>query len=169
MCYNVYTPVCSCNSSKFCYQPAGHVITGDLDIVENKTLRELLSTGPKFREPISFSWKQNLETIMNSVEDYAKRWAKEEDVEVDTSSEWVKSIASLVNRRIQSNLRTTMSTRCKSMFNIPAVVDELADIHDKYAIVPADKASNNIVFVCKAHYINCLREELCLNSTAGSR
>ena len=62
-----------------------------------------------------------------------------------------------------------MSTRCKSMFNIPAVVDELADIHDKYAIVPADKASNNIVFVCKAHYINCLREELCLNSTARSR
>ena len=98
-----YTPVCSCNSSKFCYQPVGHVITGDLDIVENKTLRELLSTGPKFREPISFSWKQNLEIIMNSVEDYAKRWAKEEDVEVDTSSEWVKSIASLVNRRIQSN------------------------------------------------------------------
>ena len=74
-------------SSKFCYQPAGHVITGDLDIVENKTLRELLLKGPKFREPKSFSWKQNLEIIMNSVGDYAKRWAKEENVEVDTLSE----------------------------------------------------------------------------------
>lgn len=25
---------------------------------------------------------------------------------------------------------------------------------------PADKVSNNIVFVCKAHYTNCILEEL---------
>ena len=36
--------------------------------------------------------------------------------------------------------------------------------HDKYVIVPADKASNNIVFVCKAHYINCLIKELGIDS-----
>jgi hypothetical protein len=28
--------------------------------------------------------------------------------------------------------------------------------HDKYVIVPADKASNNIVFVCKSYYFECL-------------
>ena len=36
----------------------------------------------------------------------------------------------------------------------------LAEIHEKFAVVPAEKASNNIVFVCKTHYINCLMEEL---------
>ena len=28
----------------------------------------------------------------------------------------------------------------------------LSSLHDKYFIVPADKASNNIVFVCKSYY-----------------
>ena len=31
----------------------------------------------------------------------------------------------------------------------------------------ADKASNNIVFVCKAHYINCIFKELGFDSTHG--
>ena len=35
---------------------------------------------------------------MDSVEDYTRRWAKEEQVEVDTLSNWVKSKASFVDR-----------------------------------------------------------------------
>ena len=30
---------------------------------------------------------------MDACEEYARRWAKKEDVEVDTLSEWIKSIA----------------------------------------------------------------------------
>ena len=41
------------------------------------------------------------------------------------------------------------------------------DRHDKYVEVPVDKASNNIVFICQTHYINCLREELGLNTSEG--
>lgn len=69
------------------------------------------------------------ELNMGSVEDYVRRWAKEEEVEVDTLSEWDKSIASFVNRRL-SILRVKMLTRSKSVF---------ADLHDKYVIhvVPA--------------------------------
>ena len=52
-----------------------------------------------------------------------------------------------------------MSRRHESVFNDPDVA-ELAEIHEKCVVVPADKASNNIVFVCKTHYINCLMEEL---------
>ena len=54
----------------------------------------------KYREPRSFTWKQNSKLILDSVEEYAQRWAKKEDVEVDTLSEWVKSVMSLVNRRV---------------------------------------------------------------------
>ena len=44
------------------------------------------------------------------------------------------------------------------------VAAELTEIHEKIIVVPADKASNNIVFVCKTHYINCLMEELGLST-----
>ena len=96
---------------------------------------------------------------MDSVEEYARRWAKKEDVEVDTLSEWVKSVLSLVNRRV-SVLSRTMSRRHELVFDDPDVAAELAEIHEKLVVVTADKASNNIVFVCKAHYTDCLMEEL---------
>ena len=51
--------VCTCTSSKYRYQPAGNIITGDPSIVENKNLREFLSKGPKYRILKLFSWKQN--------------------------------------------------------------------------------------------------------------
>ena len=82
------------------------VITGDLNIVRISKLRDILSKGPKYREPRSFTWKQNSKLILDSVEEYARRWAKKEDVEVDTLSEWVKSVMSLVNRRVSVLSRT---------------------------------------------------------------
>ena len=43
-----------------------------------------------------------------------------------------------------------MSTRTKSVFSDPDVVSELSSLHDNYVVVPTDKASNNIVLICKA-------------------
>ena len=36
---------CDCTRSKFCYEPHGHIITGDLRIVKNRKLRRQLSKG----------------------------------------------------------------------------------------------------------------------------
>ena len=42
-------------------------------------------------------------------------------------------------------------------------------LHDKYVTVPADKASNIIVFVCKSYYYECLIKELgIINNTSGN-
>ena len=68
--------LCSCSSSTYLYSPAGHVVTENLNIVENLKLRDILSKGPKYREPTTFSWKYNFKLVMDSVEDYARRWAK---------------------------------------------------------------------------------------------
>ena len=158
---------CSCKASEFCYNPAGHVITGDLNIVKISKLRDILSKGAKYREPRSFTWKQNSKLILDSVEDYARRWAKNEEVEVDTLSEWVKSIMSLVNRHV-SVLSRTMFRRHESVFNDQDVAAELVEIHEKFVVVLADKASNKIVFVCKTHYINYLMEEIGMSTMTGN-
>jgi hypothetical protein len=50
--------------------------------------------------------------------------------------------------------------RPKSVFKDQEAVKCLSSLHDRYAIVPADKASNNIVFVCKSYYFECLIKEL---------
>ena len=83
-------------------------------------LRDILS---KYREPRSFTWKQNSKLILDYVEEYARRWAKKEDVEVDTLSEWLKSVMSLVNRRV-SVLSRNISRRHESVFDDQDVAAE---------------------------------------------
>jgi hypothetical protein len=39
------------------------------------------------------------------------------------------------------------------------------NFHEKFVLVPADKVCNNIVFVCKAHYYNCILNELGIITT----
>jgi hypothetical protein len=50
-------------------------------------------TEPKYREPKSMNWKHNFKILMNSVEDYARQWAKREE-DLYTLSEWVKNVRS---------------------------------------------------------------------------
>jgi len=40
-----------CATSKFCYSPSGHVITGNCELINDKRLRSLLNKGPKYRIP----------------------------------------------------------------------------------------------------------------------
>ena len=67
---------CQCNESKFCYEPHGHVITGDLRVIENAKLRELVAKGPKYREPSRVNWKATETMFLESIDLYAKNWSK---------------------------------------------------------------------------------------------
>ena len=42
-------------------------------------------------------------------------------------------------------------------------------IHDKYVVVPADKAHNNIVFVCKTYYIQCFLSEIDVENNSSDK
>ena len=53
-----------------------------------------------------------------------------------------------------------MKSKIKCFFKDEDVLKCLTSLQQKYVIVPADKASNNVVFVCKSYYISCLLREL---------
>ena len=36
----------------------------------------------------------------------------------------------------------------------------IQEFHRKYVFVPVDKTANNIVVVCRSHYINTFKQEL---------
>ena len=42
----------------------------------------------------------------------------------------------------------------------------LSDLHNKYVFVPADKAPNNIIIICKRYYIETLIKELELDNSS---
>ena len=104
---------------------------------------------------------------MDSVEDYARRWSKDEEAELDSLSEWIKAIRRLLKRKMFMACRH-VNNKPTSVFNDHHVISNLADLHDHYEIVPADKAPNNVVFVCKTYYLSCPKKELDLDNSTSS-
>ena len=119
----------SCSSSEFLYAPCGNIVTGDFNIVRNDKLRDLLRKGQQYREPVSFSWHQKFDIIMDACKAYARRWAKKEDIELETLSEWIKSIVYVLKRRIQ-RLKHSVTTIHESIFIDPDVVAERSRLYE---------------------------------------
>ena len=154
---------CQCKEYKFCYEPHGHVITGDLRVIENAKLRELVAEGPKYREPNRVNWKATETMFLESIDLYAKNWSKREQVELKYLSEWKDQLKELVADRI-SNLKGHFKyPKCK-VLDQPDVKDTLHKLHANYVLVPADKAANNVIIVCKKYYIDTLVKELGINN-----
>jgi hypothetical protein len=86
----------------------------------------VFAKGSKYREPKSINWKHNFKMLMDSVEDYARQWAKREKEYIDTLSEWVKSVRSLIQIRIKRKLSGSMRTRSTSIFKDPNVAKHLS-------------------------------------------
>jgi hypothetical protein len=74
---------------------------------------------------------------MDSVEEYARRWTRFDGEELDTLSEWIKSIQKLLESRIHQ-LSGKMRTIYPSVFTKPEMVNELRRLHDNFVLVPAD-------------------------------
>ena len=87
---------CQCNTSKFCNEPHGHVITGNLMVIENVKLRELVAKGPKYREPNKINWKSTETVVLDSTDLYAEQWSKRKQVDLKYLSEWKDQIQKLV-------------------------------------------------------------------------
>ena len=154
---------CQCKKSKFCYEPHGHVITGDLRVIENAKLRELVAKGPKYREPNRVNWKATETMFLESIDLYAKNWSKREQVELKYLSEWKDQLKELVTDRISNLKGHFKSPKCK-VLDQPDAKDTLHKLHANYVLVPADKAANNVIVVCKKYYIDTLVKELGINN-----
>ena len=69
----------------------------------------------------------------------------------------------LVADRISDLKRHFKSPKCK-VLDQPDAKDTLHKLHANYLLVPADKAANNVIVVCKTYYTDTLVEELGINN-----
>ena len=77
-----------CHESNFCYQPAGHIITGNLKIISDSRIRSIISKGPKYRFSTHVDFKKCREAIAGALNDYCTRWCKREHVESNAPVIW---------------------------------------------------------------------------------
>ena len=157
--------VCNCVESVFKDSHHGHIITGNLDIVENETLRGILKKGPKYRLPQKINWTEDRKIIENFLDSYIDKWvAKERKLTRDQNLNkgslkvWRNSILEIVDKKIsRGKLIFKKNWSLKIEGNIKR---ELERLKDRYVITVTDKAQNNILFTCKLFYISQVKEEL---------
>ena len=71
---------CDCSTCKYCYEPAGNVDTGDLNIIKDAKLRSLIMKEPSYREQNAINWRVNKEIRRETVASYKHKWSRKEKV-----------------------------------------------------------------------------------------
>ena len=80
------------------------------------------------------------------------QWAKREMVERSVLSSWKEMVKGQIEERF-SKLKHNFKQPTGKVLQNAHVKACLSDLHSKYVSVPADKAPNNIVIICKRYYI----------------
>ena len=93
--------------------------------------------------------------VLDSIGLYAEQWSKREQVDLKYVSEWKEQIKELVVEPI-SSLKEKIRSPKQKIFNDPDVKDTLRRLPDDFVLVPADKAANSVIVVCKKYYIEIL-------------
>ena len=131
---------CNCIHSPFLYEPLGHVITGDLRIINSWSLyRKDLTLGKKR----SINWDLCRKLCFEGIAAYKKQWASREKVALSTLDEWACTVKTMVDNRITKLKGQPQKTRKRQLLRTAACVKNLEELHEKYVLVPADKAGNN--------------------------
>jgi len=107
----------------------------------------LISKGPKYRFPSTIDFHQCKEIILESLDEYIRKWCKREHAVIDALSAWKIQIIKIMDQRIkfyQSN-PSLLPKNTKLPFRFLKL--KIQNFHNKFVLVPADKASNNTVIV----------------------
>ena len=84
-------------------------------------------------------------------------------VELSVLSSWKEMVKGQIEERISKLKQNFKQPTGKVLQNLD-VKAFLSDLHNKYVFVPAVKAPNNIIIICKRYYIETLIKELGLDN-----
>ena len=126
-------------------------------------MTDLIAKGPKYKELCKVDWDKNLSLLYEAVDQYALQWAKLEMVELSVLSFWKEMVKGKIEERI-SKLKQNFKQSTGKVLQNADVKACLCDLHNNYVLVPADKAPNNIIIICKRYYIKTLIKDLGLDN-----
>ena len=143
---------CDCGEkySKYIDSRIGHVHTGQLDIIENQSLREIMQFGAKFREMGKFDKSRIYSSIEESTDKFATALAKMSKQEVRDLREFKQKFLDEIKTKLDGLKEPHNS---KKILNKADVKEYLSHVHERFVIVPVDKAALNFAIICKKYYI----------------
>ena len=124
---------CHCNeeaNEPFVDPTHGHVLTGDLRIVQNEDLRGSMSKGAKYRETPRLSCRQIERSLFQNLDNFKQKWSDKERFENELD-QWI----ALVKGRIRVKLNNMSEIhRGGSILDKREVKEELSRLKSRYII-----------------------------------
>ena len=74
--------------------------------------------------------------------------------------DWKRKILQEVNIKIISLKHRIKVHKTSLVLKPEAVIEYLNELHEKYVLVPIDKAANNIAIICKKYYVTVILKEI---------
>ena len=152
---------CDCASSPFVDKDHKHIVTGDLRIITNNKLRNLIKKGPNYREPRSINWGKCRGQIELGLDVcIEKMMSSKKDIPADSLLPWKEEIMRRVDLKISDLKKRIQPKHTSPTLKQAEVSNYLSQLHDKFVLVPIDKAANNVAIVCKKFYVQVILREI---------
>ena len=134
------------NTFKYCYQHAGHILTGDLKIIIDSRIRSIICKEPKYRFPVPIDFKSCRE-IVGALQEFCNRWCNRENVESNALNCWKLNNFKIIDGRISFYCNNLALLPPKPKFTFRHLKKGIKEFHRRFVLAPADKAANNVVVV----------------------
>lgn len=156
------TVSCFCNDpalSNFINADFGHVLTGDLNIVTDSILKNILAKGTKFRPVSKINNKTLLGSFLEDLDIFILKCSNSKNIPIFLFTDW--------KWNIYNKFKSFINTQSLQFpnFDLKSLKTHISAIQHKFIISPVDKASNNYSFCCKKLYLQLLDNELKTSST----
>ena len=95
----------ACQNSIYSYPPTGHVITGNINVIPDSRVRNIISKG----FPSNIDFTKCRRDIAASLNDFSNRWCKRKNVENDVLKQWKINMLKVSDTLISFYSRNTKS------------------------------------------------------------
>lgn len=139
---------CLCNEERFkdyVNQEHGHIITGDLNIVENKKLRNFMILGTKFRLPSNYNSESIILKFIYDLDFFIYKMAIKYNKPIQYFDVWKYHTIKYFKYQL-TNLNFSNN------YNILSLKKHIKILQKNFIITYVDKAPNNYAIICKQYY-----------------
>ena len=153
-------PPCDCSDSPYKDVHHGHVITGDLSLIRNERLKNLIGKGCNYREDVNINWKKAEKEVYSALSNVIEKMSSKDNVAVTMFDEFKANVKEKVKNEICLLKRRNTKTNFVPVLKDKGAVAELERLHNAYVFTNVDKASKNVGIICKRFYLKSIYDEL---------
>ena len=106
--------------------------------------------------------------MLESVKECAKSWCEKSGKSDLILKPWIVVVSEKIRTKISALKKSNYVKEVNEVLRSNECLQSLEELQNQFVIVPIDKASGNIAFVCKRFYAQVLVKELGLDGLAGS-